>query len=63
MQIDILAGLNVNDLTRTRSTGQPINSHVVPARQPAGPDYERMQRIVHNVPAKPAAEAPEPATR
>lgn len=48
MQIDVLAGLTVNDLTRTRSFGQPVNTHVVPLRTPAAPDYAEMQRVVHN---------------
>jgi hypothetical protein len=57
MQIDILAGLNVNELTRTRSSGQPVNTHVVQSRQPAAPDYAEMQRVVHNGPTSPAPPA------
>lgn len=48
MNWNILASVKVDDITRTRSSGRPINSHVTPARAPQKPDYELMQRMVHD---------------
>ena len=48
MNWDAIATTKVNDLTRTRSSGRPVNTHVVQSRVSAGPDYERMKKLVHD---------------
>lgn len=42
-----IAATKVDDLTRTRSTGRPVNTHVVPSRISDQPDFDRMQKLVH----------------
>ncbi len=48
MNWNILASVKVDDITRTRSAGRPVNTHVTPARAPNKPNYELMQRMVHD---------------
>lgn len=47
MNWSAIAAARVNDLTRTRSEGRPINTHVVRSHAPQAPDYERMKKLVH----------------
>jgi hypothetical protein len=55
MDWSAIATSRVNDLTRPRSAGQPINTHVVPSRLTQEPDFERMKQLVHNTSGKPPA--------
>jgi len=48
MNWNILASVKVDDITRTRASGRPVNTHVTPARAPNRPNYEMMQRMVHD---------------
>lgn len=50
MNWDMLATVKVDDITRTRSSGRPVNTHVTPARKPNTPDYEKMKLMVHPAP-------------
>ena len=48
MILNMLATVKVDDITRTRSSGRPVNTHVTPARAVNKPDYEKMKRLVHD---------------
>ena len=48
MTWDMMASLQVNQLTRTRSAGKIVNTHVVERPRPIEMDYARMRDTVHN---------------
>lgn len=45
-----IAATKVNDLTKTRSAGRPVNSHVVLSRPAPKPDYDLMKKAIHSAP-------------
>lgn len=47
MKFTLLASTDVHELTKARSAGKPINTHVVIQPKPLRPNYEEMQRIVN----------------
>ncbi len=48
MTWDMMASLQVNKLTRTRSAGKIVNTHVVERPRSIEMDYARMRDAVHN---------------
>ena len=54
MTWDMMASLQVNQLTRTRSAGKIVNAHVVERPRPIEMDFARMRDAVHNPSAAPA---------
>lgn len=53
MDTNALAAVKVNDLTKTRSAGRPVNSHVIRWSSGPSPDYEKMRLAVHAEPKAP----------
>ena len=49
MNLDVTA-FGVDQLTKPRSTGRPINVHEVRRKPASEPDYDRMRELVHNKP-------------
>jgi hypothetical protein len=47
MSWETMASLQVNELTRTRSSGRPTNMHVVERAKPIEIDFVRMRDVVH----------------
>jgi hypothetical protein len=56
MDTNALADMKVNELTKTRSAGRPINIHVARCQLPDRPDFELMRRAVHAPPRTPEPE-------
>ena len=48
MNWSTIAMTRLDELTAIRSSGRPVNTHVVPSRTPPAPDFERMKTLVHN---------------
>ena len=46
MTYNTIAATKVSDLTRPKSVGTPVNTHVVQAVKEPTPDYEAMRRVI-----------------
>jgi hypothetical protein len=43
-----ITATKLDDITRTRGAGRPVNTHVMPSHSIKEPDFERMKRLVHD---------------
>jgi hypothetical protein len=43
-----IAATKLDDITRTRGAGRPVNTHVMPSRSIKDPDFELMKKLVHD---------------
>lgn len=46
----VIASSRIDEVTKPRSTGNPVNPHVVPHRREPAPDYDKMRDLAHNPP-------------
>jgi hypothetical protein len=57
---DLMAAITatkLDDITRTRGAGRPVNTHVMPSHSIKEPDFEQMKKLVHDTESP---KAPEP---
>lgn len=47
MHRDLLASADIREITKPKSSGQPMNRHVVTSRKRKEPDFGHMRDVVH----------------
>lgn len=51
---ETIANMKISDVLRPKGGDEiPVNTHVVPARDYSGPDYDAMRRVVMSQPETP----------
>jgi hypothetical protein len=56
--MDFAAAKKLADWMSPKSTGEPVNVHVVQPAQEPGPDFDAMQRVIkgHDLPGVPSSQ-------